>query len=159
MSRRIPAVSPLFLREEALRDGLQALILAERALIGDLAARSDRAGTGHGDAAPSLSPAQIRVVFLVGQADPMPLSDALAQLGVTKQSLWRLTRPLFDRGLMSKRASPSDGRERLLSLTPAGRALEQSLFATARRRLAEAYKRSGAEAVDGFITVTRAMVS
>jgi DNA-binding MarR family transcriptional regulator len=51
-----------------------------------------------------------------------------------------------------------DKRERHLSLTDAGRELEQALSNAQRDRMRTAYRQAGAEAVYGFCTVLEAMM-
>ena len=60
--------------------------------------------------------------------------------------------PAFDpaKGLIAQSVGPEDRRERRLSLTEAGVALEQALSAPQRALMAGAYRAAGAEAVAGF---------
>ena len=51
-----------------------------------------------------------------------------------------------------------DRRQRLLSLTEPGMALERQLFERQRERLAGAYREAGAGAVDGFRRVMRGIM-
>jgi DNA-binding MarR family transcriptional regulator len=51
-----------------------------------------------------------------------------------------------------------DRRQRLLSLTPSGAALERRLFERQRARLAPAWREAGPEAVEGFRRVMRGIM-
>jgi DNA-binding MarR family transcriptional regulator len=52
----------------------------------------------------------------------------------------------------------ADRRQRLLTLTPAGQALERRLFERQRERLVAAYREAGAGAVEGFRRVMRGIM-
>ena len=77
---------------------------------------------------------------------------------MTKQSLNRVLRTLIDDGLVLNAVGTKDKRERHLSLTDAGRELEQALSNAQRDRMRTAYRQAGAEAVYGFCTVLEAMM-
>jgi DNA-binding MarR family transcriptional regulator len=65
---------------------------------------------------------------------------------------------LIDDGLVLNAVGTKDKRERHLSLTDAGRELEQALSNAQRDRMRTAYRQAGAEAVYGFCTVLEAMM-
>jgi DNA-binding MarR family transcriptional regulator len=77
---------------------------------------------------------------------------------VTKQSLNRVLRTLIEDGLVTSHVGRSDKRERHLTLTEAGEALEQQLSDAQRVRMRDAYRKAGPEAVAGFKTVLEAMM-
>jgi DNA-binding MarR family transcriptional regulator len=60
---------------------------------------------------------------------------------------------LLEGGFVEQRKGAKDRRQRLLSLSATGQALEQRLSDIQCRRLARAYRRAGAEAVAGFRNV------
>ncbi len=136
--------SPLFLRDEDLRQGLDMLFFAWR----DLAAEADptlqREGLGH---------AHHRALYFIGRNHGISVSALMAILGITKQSLGRVLKDLAAKGLTRQTVGSEDRRERRLALTEAGQALEQALTAPQRALMAKAYRGAGAEAVAGFRTV------
>src|SRR5262245_52540613 len=136
--------SPLFLRDEDLRQGLDLLFFAWR----DLAAEADTILQKGG-----LGRAHHRALYFIGRNPGLSVSDLMAILGITKQSLGRVLKDLFAKGLASQIVGTDDRRERRLSLTEAGQALEQALTAPQRALMANAYRAAGAEAVAGFRTV------
>ena len=77
---------------------------------------------------------------------------------MTKQSLNRVLRTLICAGLVLNEVGTKDKRQRHLSLTDAGRELEQALSNAQRDRMRAAYRQAGAEAVYGFCTVLEAMM-
>jgi DNA-binding MarR family transcriptional regulator len=66
--------------------------------------------------------------------------------------------PLVEGGLVRAAAGRSDRRQRLLSLTPEGEALERRLFERQRERVVRAYREAGPAAVDGFRRVMRGLM-
>ncbi len=74
-------------------------------------------------------------------------------LGITKQSLGRVVKDLSAKGLIAQTVGTDDRRERRLTLTDKGQALEHVLTAPQRALMANAYRAAGAEAVAGFRTV------
>ncbi|MEM1233522.1 MAG: MarR family transcriptional regulator [Pseudomonadota bacterium] len=86
------------------------------------------------------------------------VSNLLAILGITKQSLNRVLRSLVEGGLVESVTGNSDRRERHLSLTKAGKALEAQLSAAQSARVMAAYTAAGPEAVRGFEAVLEAMM-
>jgi DNA-binding MarR family transcriptional regulator len=136
--------SPLFLRDEDLRQGLDMLFFARR----DLAAAADRALEKEG-----LGRAHHRALYFIGRNPDLAVGELMAILGITKQSLGRVLKDLAAKGLVSQAVGSTDRRERRLALTDAGRALEQALTAPQCALMATAYRAAGAEAVAGFRTV------
>ena len=57
-----------------------------------------------------------------------------------------------------RRQGRADRRQRLLTLTPAGQALERRLFERQRERLVAAYREAGGAAVEGFRRVMRGIM-
>ena len=139
-----PGASPLFLRDEDLRQGLDMLFFAWR----DLAAEADPALETDG-----LGRAHHRALYFIGRNPGLAVGDLMAILGITKQSLGRVVKDLAARGLIAQSVGNEDRRERRLTLTEAGQALEQALTAPQRALMANAYRAAGAEAVAGFRTV------
>ncbi len=65
---------------------------------------------------------------------------------------------LIDKGYVAQRQGHADRRQRLLTLTPPGAALERRLFERQRERLAAAYREAGGPAVEGFRRVMRGIM-
>jgi len=139
-----PGASPLFLRDEDLRQGLDMLFFAWR----DLAAEADAALEAEG-----LGRAHHRALYFIGRRPGLAVGDLMSILGITKQSLGRVLKDLAAKGLLTQSVGTEDRRERRLALTDAGQALEQALSAPQRALMASAYRSAGAEAVNGFRTV------
>lgn len=139
-----PGASPLFLRDEDLRQGLDLLFYAWRDLAGATDAPLEREGLGR---------AHQRALYFIGRRPGLSVGDLMDILGITKQSLGRVLKDLAKRGLLAQAKGTEDRRERRLSLTEAGVALELALSAPQRALMANAYRNAGAEAVAGFRNV------
>ncbi|OJX77380.1 MarR family transcriptional regulator [Magnetospirillum sp. 64-120] len=142
-------INPLFLREEELRQGIELLFFAYR----DFTAEPDAilAEYGYGRA-------HHRVIYFVGRNPGMTVSDLLAILRITKQSLSRVLGQLVDEGFITQRPGTVDRRQRLLELTEKGTELERQLTERQRARFAAAYRDAGAEAVEGFRKVMLGLI-
>ncbi|KIN62626.1 Transcriptional regulator PetP [Sulfitobacter noctilucicola] len=150
---RIPSAvrgdSLLFLTDEQLRQGSEAMFFAYRGFTAD----PDRilADMAYGRA-------HHRAIHFIGRAPGTTVNNLLNILGVTKQSLNRVLRTLIADGLVSSTQGRADKRERHLHLTEEGRTLEQTLSDAQRARLRAAFRDAGPEAVAGFRTVLEAMM-
>ena len=142
-------VNPLFLREEELRQAMELLFYAYRDFTTEPDAILARYGFGR---------AHHRVIYFVGRNRGIAVSELLAILKITKQSLSRVLSQLMrDDFIVQKRGK--DRRRRLLSLTPKGEDLERQLTECQSERVARAYREAGAEAVAGFRTVLRGLIN
>lgn len=135
------AANPLFLREEELRQGMELLFYAYRDFTGVADALLEDDGFGR---------AHHRAIYFIGRHPDRTVSDLLDILKITKQSLSRVLSTLLRQGYVTQRPGSRDRRQRLLALTEKGAALERRLSERQRALIAEAYRRAGAEAVEGF---------
>lgn len=142
-------LNPLFLREQELRQGIELLFYAYR----DFTAEPDKMLLHFG-----FGRAHHRVVYFVGRYPRMTVSELLRILRITKQSLSRVLGNLVEEGFVRQQADSEDRRRRLLSLTDKGKELERALTDVQMRRIAQAYREAGIEAVEGFRQVMRRIV-
>lgn len=141
--------SLLFLTDEQLRKGIEAMFFAYRGFTAD----PDRILENH-----AYGRAHHRALHFIHRAPGTTVNNLLAILGVTKQSLNRVLRQLIEDGLVESRVGQRDKRERHLSLTEAGTALERELSEAQRARMRAAYRAAGPAAVAGFRQVLEAMM-
>jgi len=139
----------LFLTDEQLRQGIEAMFFAYRGFTAD----PDRilAGLAYGRA-------HHRAIHFINRAPGTTVNNLLILLGVTKQSLNRVLRTLVEDGLVQSKIGKSDKRERHLFLTEAGEALERKLSDAQRARMRAAYRAAGPQAVAGFRQVLESMM-
>ena len=105
-----------------------------------------------------LGRAHHRALHFVGRNPGITVTDLLGILRITKQSLARVLGDLLERGYVAQSPGHTDRRRRLLSLTQTGAALEYRLFERQKELLGPAYCEAGADAVDGFRRVLRAIM-
>ncbi len=143
------SANPLFLREEALRQGIELLFYAYRDFTSDADHILSEYGFGR---------AHHRVFHFVGRYPGITVSGLLAILRITKQSLSRVLGHLVRDGFIRPRHGAHDRRRRLLYLTDKGTELEQQLTANQRARIARAFREAGGQAVEGYRTVLMGLI-
>jgi len=143
-----PADPPL--TDEEIRQGIELLFYAYR----DFTSDPDRILAPLG-----MGRAHHRVIHFVGRNPKMTIGELLAILKITKQSLNRVLGLLVREGYIAQRPGDDDRRERRLTLTAAGEALERRLSETQRARVGGAYRTAGADAVAGFRRVLLELVN
>lgn len=79
-----------------------------------------------------------RVLHFVERNPGIMVTDLLAILRITKQSLGRVLKQLVDAGIIEQREGPHDRRQRLLYTTERGRALADDLARLQQNRLERA---------------------
>ncbi|HHC29143.1 MAG TPA: MarR family transcriptional regulator [Rhodobacterales bacterium] len=141
--------SLLFLTDEQLRQGIEAMYFAYRGFTAD----PDRILEKHG-----YGRAHHRAIHFIHRSPGTTVNNLLSILGVTKQSLNRVLRTLVEDELVEARVGTRDKRERNLYLTGKGKVLEQELSEVQRERMRAAYREAGPDAVRGFRTVLEAMM-
>jgi DNA-binding MarR family transcriptional regulator len=139
----------LFLTDEQLRKGIEAMFFAYRGFTAD----PDRilAKMAYGRA-------HHRAIHFINRTPGTTVNNLLSILGVTKQSLNRVLRTLIEDGLVESKVGTRDRRERHLFLTEEGQTLEQKLSDAQRARMRSAFRTAGPDAVTGFRTVLEAMM-
>ena len=141
--------SALFLRDTAIRRGMELMMFAQTRLLRTADEKLAELGLGR---------AHHRALYFNGRCPDVTVGDLLLLLAVTKQSLGRVMKDLVDRDLVCMRAGDVDRRQRLLRLTEQGVALETALFEEQRDRMAKAYSYAGQEAVAGYWAVMEALI-
>ena len=141
--------SLLYLTDEQLRQGIEAMFFAYRGFTAD----PDRIQADMADGR-----AHHRASHFFIRAPGTTVNILLNILGVTKQSLNRVLRTLIEDGLVESHVGTTDKRERHLFLTENGHALEQQLSDAQRARMRAAFRDAGPDAVAGFRTVLEAMM-
>ncbi len=133
-----------------LRLGMELLFYAYRDFIGppDEILKAYNFGRAHH-----------RVIHFVGRNPGITVSDLLAILRITKQSLSRVLSDLIREEIIRQDKGTEDRRQRLLSLTEKGRDFEVQVSQNQRDRIAKTYAAAGPEAVEGFRKVLLGMIS
>ncbi len=139
----------LFLTDDQLRKGIEAMFFAYRGFTAD----PDRILADY-----NYGRAHHRALHFINRSPGTTVTNLLEILGVTKQSLNRVLRTLIADGLVESRIGSRDRRERHLYLTERGRDLESRLSEAQRKRMRAAFRAAGPEAVAGFRQVLEAMM-
>jgi DNA-binding MarR family transcriptional regulator len=139
----------VFLREDEIRLAQDLLFFAYRDFTNAADVILEELGFGR---------AHHRTLHFIGRNPGITVSDLLTILRITKQSLARVLGALMEQGYVAQAQGHADRRQRLLTLTAAGQALERRLFDRQRERLTAAYREAGGTAVDGFRRVMRAIM-
>ena len=143
------SASPLFLREEEIRRGVELLWFGHSHLTRAIDAALEAQGLGR---------AHHRALYFIARQPGLTVGELLGLLGITKQSLGRVVTELTDRGLVEAKPGTQDRRQRLLRLTTSGTALETGLFEVLRERMARAYVEAGQGSIAGFWTVLEGLI-
>lgn len=141
--------SLLFLTDDQLRQGIEAMFFAYRGFTADpdkILATRDYGRAHH------------RAIHFIHAMPGTTVRNLLLILGVTKQSLNRVLRKLIEDGIVESRVGRADKRERHLQLTDAGIAFEKELSDAQAARMRNAFRQAGPDAVSGFRKVLEAMM-
>src|SRR5271154_1187256 len=114
-----PLASPLYLRDEELKQGMDLLFFAFSDMFsqGESQLRAARLGRAHR-----------RALYFIARNPALSVAALLAILKITKQSLNRVLNDLLEGGYVERRPAPNDRRMRQLRLTPKGFELEEKLW-------------------------------
>jgi DNA-binding MarR family transcriptional regulator len=143
------SASPLFLREDEVRRGVELLYFGYTRLTRAIDEGLAKQGLGR---------AHHRALYFIARQPDLTVSELLRLLAITKQSLGRVLNDLADRNLVETKAGISDRRQKLLRLTEDGTAFEAQLFDSLRTGVGAAYAAAGQESVTGFWRVLEGLI-
>ncbi len=146
----VAAASPLYLREDEIRRGIELLYFGYTAMVRGADAILAKEGFGR---------AHHRALYFIARRPGLAVGDLLRLLAITKQSLGRVLGELQAQGLVEQSIGTSDRRQRLLRLTARGEDLEARLFAELEAGMAAAYGEAGQTAVTGFWAVLVGLIA
>ncbi|MBF6601744.1 MAG: MarR family transcriptional regulator [Sphingorhabdus sp.] len=141
--------SPLFLREDEVRRGIELLYFGYTRLTNAIDKELVKQGLGR---------AHHRALYFIARQPDLTVGELLRLLAITKQSLGRVLKELHERELVVTKTGAVDRRQKLLRLTDKGMELEAELFTQLRTRLSAAYVTAGQESVSGFWHVLEGLI-
>ena len=144
-----PVENLLYLTDEQLRQGTEAMFFAYRGFTADPDKILDQIGYGR---------AHHRAIHFINVTPGSTVNNLLSILGITKQSLNRVLRKLIEDELVKNVVGQKDRRERHLFLTDKGQELEKQLSTAQHERMRKAFRQVGPDAVAGFRKVLEAMM-
>ena len=98
-----------------------------------------------------------RVLFVVGRAQHISVGDIAERLAISRQALHSPMRQLREASLITSKPSEMNRTVQLISLTPSGRELEQSLNELQRRHLQLAFSSNPDTAAKGWRCIMTAL--
>ena len=144
-----PGASPLFLREDEIRRGVELLYFGYTRLTNAIDQELAKQGLGR---------AHHRALYFIARQPDLTVGELLKLLAITKQSLGRVLKELQDRDFSETLPGQVERRQKLLRLTAKGKELEAELFRQLRGKLSSAYVSAGQESVSGFWHVLEGLV-
>lgn len=149
MAVQISNASPLFLREDEIRRGIELLYFGYSNMTRAIDETLGLQGLGR---------AHHRALYFISRQPDLTVSDLLKLLAITKQSLGRVLNDLVDRHYIETRPGTRDRRQKLLRLTAEGAKLEAALFRQLREKMSSAYAQAGQGSVTGFWRVLEGLI-
>ena len=122
--------------DEQLQAGTDGELLALHRAFTDLV-RAFRMKDRDAVCCHDVSAAQSHALERLAYEGPMPLRELACALFLEKSSATRLVDGLARRGYVERRANPSDGRSRIIALTPSGEGLAARIEADVVARRAQ----------------------
>lgn len=146
----VTPASPLFLREDEVRRGIEMLYFGYGALMQSIEQLLEAQGLGR---------AHHRALYFISRKPDLTVGELLRLLSITKQSLGRVLNDLIERGYIETQPGMRDRRQKMLRLSSAGKALEADLFRALREKMATAYGQAGQGSVTGFWRVLEGLIA
>ena len=97
-----------------------------------------------------LARAHHRILYFIGRAGEISMSELLGILGISRQALHRPMKQLSEQGLIEARPDAADKRNLILSLTQDGQAFERALTGPQKAMFAAARAEAGDGALEGW---------
>jgi DNA-binding MarR family transcriptional regulator len=135
--------------EPEIRTGIELLYFGYAAMV---------AGADELLAARQLGRAHHRALYFIARRPGLSVGELIELLAITKQSLGRVLNDLQTAGLVEQQTGTRDRRQRLLTLTADGAALEQQLFACLNQAMQAAYHAAEKDSVTGFWKVLLGLI-
>ncbi|MGP0032682.1 MAG: MarR family winged helix-turn-helix transcriptional regulator [Acidimicrobiales bacterium] len=98
-----------------------------------------------------------RVLWLCAQFEDVTASQIGREIGITRQGAGKVVAALHDRGFVTLRSSPSDGREKVVSLTPRAHEYLAALRSGSRQIERDLRKQIGSEAFESLFALLEAL--
>ncbi len=106
-----------------------------------------------------LARAHHRILYFIGRAGRISMSELLHILGISRQALHQPMKQLRDQGLIAAEPDAADRRNLILTLTDEGRAFERALTEPQKEMFARAREEAGHEALDGWRAVMEVLAA
>ena len=142
--------SLLYLRDDQIKDFIELIFYAYKKTSSDpiKILKKYSFGTAHH-----------RAILLIERHEGISVSQLLARLQVTKQSINRVLKDLTKNKIITQKKGDLDGRQRLIYLNENGKKLFNEIFYSQKKRIYNALKNSESDSVLKFKKVIERIVN
>jgi len=142
--------SLLYLRDDQIKDFIELIFYAYKKTSSDpiKILKKYSFGTAHH-----------RAILLIERHEGISVSQLLARLQVTKQSINRVLKDLTKNKIIIQKKGDLDGRQRLIYLNENGKKLFNEIFYSQKKRIYNALKNSESDSVLKFKKVIERIVN
>ena len=140
----------LYLRDDQIKDFIELIFYAYKKTSSDpiKILKKYSFGTAHH-----------RAILLIERHEGISVSELLARLQVTKQSINRVLKDLTKNKIIIQKKGNLDGRQRLIYLNENGKKLFNEIFYSQKKRIYNALKNSESDSVLKFKKVIERIVN
>jgi len=140
----------LYLKDEQIKDFIEEIFYAYRETYSDpkKILKKYSFGTAHHKA-----------IHLIERYEGLTVSELLAKLKITKQSLNRVLRDLIKNKTISLKKGEVDSRQRQIFLNEKGKKLFEEIFIEQKKRIYNAFKNSNSDSVINFKKVLKKIIN
>jgi len=140
----------LYLRDDQIKDFIELIFYAYKKTSSDpiKILKKYSFGTAHH-----------RAILLIERHEGISVSELLARLQVTKQSINRVLKDLTKNKIIIQKKGDLDGRQRLIYLNENGKKLFNEIFYSQKKRIYNALKNSESDSVLKFKKVIERIVN
>ena len=140
----------LYLKDEQLKDLIEKIFVSYRETFSDSKKILDKYSIGI---------AHHKVIHLIAQYEGITMSQLLAKLKVTKQSLNRVLKDLINLKAIKYEKDQVDTRIKHVYLTEEGEKLFNEIFSAQKKRIYQAFSASKANEVVSFDNVLKKIIN
>ena len=142
--------NPLFLKNEELKTALELLFFLSKDFDNNIEPLLKRF---------SYNKTHCSVIFLSSNNYSLTIKEMLSILKIKKQSLAKIVNKLKDDDIIFLKQSKKDKRKKTIFLTKKGIKIEKKMNKLFVSRIANAYKNSGTESINGFKKILFNLIS
>ena len=140
----------LYLKDQELKEYIEKIFVGYRETVSDVKKILDKYSIGI---------AHNKVIHLISMYEGITISELLAKLKITKQSLNRVLRDLLNNKAILLKKGEIDSRHRQIFLNEKGKKLSEEIFLEQKKRIYNAFKNSDSDSVIKFKNVLKKIIN
>ena len=140
----------LYLKDQELKQYIEKIFVGYRETVSDVKKILDKYSIGI---------AHNKVIHLISMYEGITISELLAKLKITKQSLNRVLRDLINNKAILLKKGEIDSRHRQIFLNEKGKKLSEEIFLEQKKRIYNAFKNSDSDSVIKFKNVLKKIIN